>query len=162
MKLRKYQIRLSNEIHAQFKKPGRHELVLALSPGGGKTVTAIDIITRALASGLAKRVLISAHGQKLLRSQFAQVLTNEERPFTWAEYKTRHRGKKFPTTQVVVALPQTLAYAKDIPDFDMLVVDEAHHFYLGHDGLTLQKLGKQAKRVLLLTGTPSKFVARGG
>ena len=124
----------------------------------------IAAIHRLLERNAAGRVLVLAHATTLLRSQYVDRLVAEAPPFDFAEYLPRWSAGHVPfdklTATVVVALPQSLMRLKNPGAFDLVVVDEAHLFY-GEKMVTeiIERVG--AKRVLLLTGTPSPFVARG-
>lgn len=176
--LRPYQARLKTEVvqHLTKSQPnaaGRREAVLALCPGGGKTLTSIAIADELLESGVARRALVLAHGTGLLRTQYSQDVEDYGLPFE--EYVSRyHRDERRKLDHVpfgrlqerlVVSIPHTLdPVAKRSRDLeragiDLVVVDEAHHYYLAKDGMAQRILeATGAKMVLLLTGTPSRFV----
>lgn len=165
MKLRAYQRTLVEGVVSDLTPRPKKlvEVVLAACPGAGKTFMSIEAIGRLLASRAIRRVLVLAHGTKILRSQYAGELEDLAPAFSWATYLPGPRPGYLPiadmTVQLVVALPQSLA-GQDVSGFDLIVVDEAHQFY-GEKMVTDIIARSKAKRVLLLTGTPSPFVERG-
>lgn len=142
-------------------RDGLSEVVLAACPGAGKTFMSIEIVDRMIASGSARRVLVLAHGTTVLRSQYAGALAEEPRRFTWGTVGPGGDRLDDTAAQVVVTLPQSISRS-DVAaaGFDLVVVDEAHQFY-GASMVTSIVGRSGAKRVLLMTGTPSPFVARG-
>lgn len=150
MELRDYQKESIDEILKHFKN-GEREVVLSLCPSGGKTFTAIELIRK-----MGLKTLILSHGTSVLRTQWADELKKHKVPFS-DEF-----GRK-----ITVNLPHSL-YKKDLPQVDLLVVDEAHEFYLAKkkvgkkittSGMVAEIVKKcNPKYILLLTGTPSKFI----
>jgi superfamily II DNA or RNA helicase len=139
--------------------------VLAGSMSSGKTRMALLVVDQLLKGGTVENVLISAHGQTVLRSQMAEEAAKlKAEGLISFTFDTLLKAKAFQETlpQVVIALPQTVALIKDVPRFDLVVVDEAHEFYFAKDGM-LQRIIKDCKArfSLFLTGTPSKFIADG-
>jgi len=115
--------------------------ILSICPGGGKTITAIEYSKR------FKKVLILAHGTNVLKNQWSDVL--KEFKF---KYSTNINSKE----KYILTIPQSI-YKKEIPEFDLIIVDEAHEFYFAP---MVKKIIEKTncKTQLLLTGTPSKFV----
>ena len=165
-KLRPFQKRLVSDVVADLSRPTKdlNEVVLAACPGAGKTIMSIEVIHRMLASKKVRRVLVLAHATTLLRSQYASRLEAAGAPFKFGEYLPRearsHVAIDKMDASVVVGLPQSLVRVKDLGSFDLVVVDEAHLYYGAKmmSGI-INRVG--ARRILLLTGTPSPFVARG-
>ena len=134
-------------------------VVLAASCGAGKTFMSIYQIEKYLKIHPDAKVLVLTHGQVILRSQYHDNLEKEQPDFSYVLIeKSKQLEKKYYKNQVFVALPQTLRNI-DIPKFDLVVVDEAHQRYFAKQ---VEDIIKQAKPVhqLLLTGTPSPFIAR--
>jgi superfamily II DNA or RNA helicase len=126
-------------------------VILAGCVGSGKTIMSNRIMQK------YKKVLVLAHGQDILRTQFAE----STRTFTKNVHIIK-RSKQFTELRdlkkgVVVSLPQTIKNIKNLGDFDLIVVDEAHHFYLADMCQSILEKQPKAKR-LLLTATP--FVLR--
>jgi superfamily II DNA or RNA helicase len=131
--------------------------ILASAPGSGKTMMSIYIIEKYLEANPNHKVLVLAHGTTVLREQFYKDIVELNPNFSsnlvlgYNDYDEE--------SSVNVCLPQTL-HNKEISEFDLLVVDEAHQFYFADMVKTIIKKGKPTKQ-LLLTGTPSPFVRMG-
>lgn len=144
--LRPHQEKLATGVLADLRR-GDPEVLLAGCPGFGKTETAIEIVSRQLAEGAVKRVLVLAHGLTVLRSNFVDRIQ-------------KRRPELLESGAVVVALLQEGARIRG--SFDLVVVDEAHEFYGIPRGMVakiIKRVG--ARRFLLLTGTPAPFIRRG-
>jgi superfamily II DNA or RNA helicase len=142
IKLRDYQIKALSQV-----KLGEVN-VLAICPGGGKTITATEYAT----NSTFKKVLILAHGTNVLKTQW-----NDELALRGIEYSNDIKDD----VKFVVTIPQALIGIKKLPKFDLIIVDEAHEFYLA-DNMVADIIKKcKPKTQLLLTGTPSKFIAKG-
>jgi superfamily II DNA or RNA helicase len=130
-------------------------VVLAGCPGSGKTSMSISIMDQYLQANPSHKVLVLTHGQVLLREQYAGEVTK----------LTPEREMNEITSSVIdasinIAIPQGLQ-KKEIGPIDLLIVDEAHQFYFAkmvQDIISRTTPSKQ----LLLTGTPSPFILRGG
>lgn len=157
MKLRPYQERIVSAVVADIRAK-TPEIVLAGAPGSGKTEMAFAVIRRALAAGLASRVLVLAHGTTVLRRQFADRAVAE----FGAEmvHEVTSKATAPPGALVLVALPQSLHRRESLPSCALVIVDEAHEFY---DAKMAKRVIRSvgAESVALLTGSPSKFIARG-
>jgi superfamily II DNA or RNA helicase len=131
-------------------------VVLAGCPGSGKTAMSINIIDSYLQSNPGHRVLVLSHGQVILREQYVGSLTNLAVDFDFHEAKN---GVCLDSS-VNVGIPQGIRN-KDLGQVDLLVVDEAHQFYLAP---MVQDIihRTQPQKQLLLSGTPSPFIAQGG
>lgn len=164
IELRPYQSALVDAVQDDLATTDRlAEVVLAGCPGAGKTRMAVALIDRLVSTGAARRVLVLGHGTTVLRDQFFTEASKLPVSFTietcFPVSAGGHVDLRDYSAQVLVALPQSLR-GREVPEFDLVVVDEAHEFYAAdmvQDIVT--RTGSQ--RVLLLTGTPSEFVARG-
>lgn len=136
--------------------------VLAASPTAGKTLMSIFMIEDYLEANPMHKVLVLAHGQTILRSQYHDTLIdcNNAKPlgFTYAMIETCN-DYYLSDKQVNVCLPQTLARCKAIAPADLVIVDEAHEFYFAK---TVTKIIEETgtKKQMLLTGTPSGFIEK--
>lgn len=134
-------------------------VVLAASCGAGKTFMAISFMETYLEEHPGTRILVLTHGQTILRAQFTKEIEDRKPNFT---YKMVNKWNQILNTnvQVVVTLPQTIR-GREIPHFDVVIVDEAHHFYFAENG-AVERIIQKAKPLhqVLLTGTPSPFIAR--
>jgi superfamily II DNA or RNA helicase len=131
--------------------------VLASCPSSGKTMMSIYTIDKYLESNPGHKVLVLAHGTTVLRKQFYDDIIELKPNFTSNLVISYNDYDE--DSSVNICLPQTLNN-KDINEFDLLVVDEAHQFYFADMVKSIIKKGKPTKQ-LLLTGTPSPFVRRG-
>lgn len=123
------------------------EQVLSICPGGGKTFTAIEYINR---NPQFKSVLILTHGTNVLKSQWIDELNKLDIP-----HSVQINSKE----KITVLLPHSVI-KKDIVKYDLIIVDEAHEFFFASMVQTIiQKSNPSC--VLLLTGTPSKFIKDG-
>ena len=142
---------------AENQKP----TVLAACPSAGKTLMSIAFIEAYLKDNPKHRVLVLTHGTTILRSQYYDVLIKTGPGFSFSNIEV---GKdiKIADGQVIVTLPQTIRGVGGLSKFDLVIIDEAHHFYFAKDGM-VQSIIEQVRpqHQLLLTGTPSPFILRG-
>jgi superfamily II DNA or RNA helicase len=126
--------------------------VLGLCPNSGKTEIAIMVISDYLKENPNNKVLILTHSTNVLLDNFVDRLDGLDVDFT---YCTDFNVNK----QVHICLPHS--ERKINGQYDFLIVDEAHENYLAE---RVQRIVKDIKptKQLLLTGTPSKFIKRGG
>jgi superfamily II DNA or RNA helicase len=152
---------LTNPIYESPKNP----LVLAAGTSSGKTFMAIMKleIFYSNPSNKNKRTLLIPASRTVLRDNVEKELIDFNPSFTYcvaankAELLQAIKNK----CNVVVALPQTLIGSMDIlPKFHNFILDEAHQWYFKS---TIQNIIKKIspKYQLLLTGTPSRFIAKG-
>ena len=136
--------------------------VLAACPNSGKTLMAIAWMEKYLLDNPTHRILVLTHGQSLLRNQFYNDIDSAHVDFS---YEKVEKSKDFinATSQVIVTLPRTIVNClKNYQSkFDVLIVDEAHHFYYAKNGM-VDKIIKHFNfpKQLLLTGTPAPFIAQ--
>lgn len=133
--LRDYQKRSMAEVMELFQT--NKEVVLAMCPGGGKTATSLKI-----AEQTKGKVLVLAHGTTVIRRQWKQRIK---------DYDIKKKD-------IRVTLPQSI-HSKKLTQVELLIVDEAHEFYTAAMVKTIIKK-TNPKKILLLTGTPSKFVLK--
>ena len=130
--------------------------VLAACPSAGKTIMSIYCIEDYLTEHPLAKVLVLTHGTTVLRTQYNEVLDEVKPGF---KYNLVEKFIEFNhKSQVNVCLPQTIC-GKNLPHFDLIVIDEAHQFYFADMVQEIIRLTKPSKQ-LLLTGTPSVFIAR--
>ncbi len=132
--------------------------VLAACPSAGKTLMSIAFLEGYLKANPKYRVLVLTHGTTVLRSQYHEELRNSKPDFSFCNVEI---GKDIKVTdaQVVVTLPQTLHRVRNLPKFELLVVDEAHQFYFADMVKSIIKR-VEPKKQILLTGTPSPYIYR--
>ena len=123
--------------------------VLASCPGSGKTIMSVDLCIRLLESGMAKRILVLAHSTTVLKDNFYnECITFIEKKYVSDSF--------YKDACIHVSIPQN---NKKIGDgYDVIIVDEAHQNYLAE---RVQNIVNKInpKLTLLLTGTPSCFIA---
>lgn len=122
--LRDYQHRALDELRGELRA-GRRRLILQLATGGGKTSIAAEMIRCALDKG--KRAMFVADRIKLI-DQASDRLDAEGIPH--GVIQGDHWRTDF-SKPAQVASVQTIARRK-IPDFDLVIIDEAHVLYKGH------------------------------
>lgn len=167
VRLRPYQERLVDAVIDDIRRE-TPEVVVAAAPGAGKTEMAFAVIRRALAQGLATRVLVLPHGTTVLWKQFVDRATAElgaAMVYAHGASRARRSGSMAAralaesTAPVMIALPQALHRRDNLPTCDLVIVDEAHEFYEAKMAKkVIARVG--ARSIVLLTGTPSKFIAR--
>ena len=126
--------------------------VLGMAPNGGKTEISIDVISKFLRLNPTAKVLILTHSTNVLKDNYTNRLDGLNIDFS---YSTTFDKK----AQVHICLPHSEHLIKG--KYDFLIVDEAHENYLADRVQRIIKKTKPQKQ-LLLTGTPSKFIKRGG
>jgi superfamily II DNA or RNA helicase len=146
-KLRDYQIDIQKQIDERFKK-GYGGGILCIPPGGGKTVCAINAITK-----LKVKTLIVVHKTFLL-DQWVERL----RQYTNASIGVIKQDKfDVENRDVVIAMLQSIIsrkYDEELNIFDMVIFDEAHH--LGAEVFSKVMQRTQAPYLLGLTATPER------
>jgi superfamily II DNA or RNA helicase len=100
-------------------------VILSACVGAGKTEMANKVMKK------YAKVLVLAHNQDILRSQFAKTARNHRDDVyiikSKKDFTEKLRNLK---SGVFITLPQTIKDIKKLGFFDLLVVDEAHQFYL--------------------------------
>lgn len=143
MKLRPYQKDVLTQLNQALKV--EDEVVIASAPNSGKTLMALEFMKQ----HANKTFLILTHGTVVLKEQWADKLKEANLPFS------EELGKE----RITYGLPQGM-YRKTGFKVDYLIIDEAHAF-------TFAKMVKEIKskcrpkKTIYLTGTPSKFIAKG-
>jgi superfamily II DNA or RNA helicase len=124
-------------------------VVLAATPGSGKTTISHICINKYLEEFPSAKILVLTHGQNLLKNQYIESLEDANVPidFTFGLFSD--------DTQVRVGLPQAI-HNMDWEEIDLLIVDECHEFYLRPMVQGIVKKLKP-KHQILLTGSPSEF-----
>lgn len=153
-----YQAKLLAEIEA-LRHTSTLPTVLGASCGAGKTFMSIAAIEPMLQQDPNAKVLVLAEGQTILRSQYHTNLVDQKPSFSFKEITSgKQLAVNYNKDQVFITLPQTLQ-SVEIPHFDAVVVDEAHHRYFANQVEDIIRAAKPTYQ-LLLTGTPSPFIAK--
>lgn len=167
-----YQIDKIVDLFNEFKKTGKiPKIVLAAAPNAGKTNMSICFIDLLLEDNPHLRTLILVHNTSILRKNYFDRILLLKPKFMLAAQDLKAGDEFDENSNVVVTMPSTIQQRKILPKFDVLIVDEAHHFYESKDkrskergGTMIQKIIKKInpKYHILLTGTPSIFIKLGG
>ncbi|BBE18557.1 type I restriction-modification system, restriction subunit R [Aquipluma nitroreducens] len=149
---------LNEELPKAFIK--NNIVVLAAAPNSGKTLLSIAWMEKYLIDNPTHKILVLTHGQSLLRNQFYNDIKQSRVNFSFEKItksKDFHQAGK----QVLITLPHTIINVIDeVNSFNVLIVDEAHHFYYAEDGMVARIIDRyKFEKQLLLTGTPAIFVA---
>ena len=126
--------------------------VLGLAPNGGKTEISIYALTELILKTPKLSVLVLTHSTNVLKTNYTERLDGLDVPF---EYSTTFDNN----VNVHVCLPNSEHLIKK--RYDVLVVDEAHENYLAARVQRIVEFTKPTKQILL-TGTPSPFIKKGG
>ena len=146
---RDYQINAVNTICNAHRR-SNSRIVLAAAAGSGKTEMSIMIINEFIRRRLG-RVLVITHHTNIIKSNFIDRLNSVNVSFTYSDTNV--------DADCFIAIRSNSLNRIDVDDFDLLVVDEAHQNYFAK---TIQNIASNMSHQLLLTATPSKFVAAGG
>jgi len=165
-----HQTYIAQEVAKRFAP----RVLLADEVGLGKTIEAGMILHYQLHTGLANRVLIIVPNtlthqwlvEMLRRFNLRFALFNADRLLALRE----EEGNPFESEQLIICSLDNLtsdpSLFKDAlnADWDMVVVDEAHHLHWdegdeGHDYRCIEALAEQCRGLLLLTATPEQVGA---
>jgi DNA repair protein RadD len=147
--LRDYQSKAVNDIRTAYVN-GKRAPLFVLATGGGKTVVFSYIANTTAARG--KRVLILVHRIELLRQTSAKLYElGTEHGIINPKFTPNH------TAKVQIASVQTLAgrikKGKARTDYDLVIVDEAHHAVASQWKTILSAMPEKCK-MLGVTATP--------
>jgi hypothetical protein len=144
---RTYQSNAITTITANFTQDSSR-VVLAAATGSGKTEMAIMLIDSFVKSNYGK-VLVIAHHTNIIKDNFCDRLSQVGVDFTWSQDST--------DVDCFVTIRPGITNL-DLSQFSLVIVDEAHQNYFAD---TIQSRINVIKHQVLLTATPSKFVADG-
>jgi len=147
LEARKYQTSALNRIYENHNTSDSR-IVLAAATGSGKTEMSIMVINNFLFKN-SGRILVVTHNTHVIKENYIDRIDELDVDFTHS------------TTDVNVDVFITLRQNLDninFEDYDLMIVDEAHHNYFANTMKNFRKI----KHQVLLTATPSKFVADGG
>ena len=165
-----HQTYIAHEVAKRFAP----RVLLADEVGLGKTIEAGMILHYQLYTGLASRVLIVVPNtlthqwlvEMLRRFNLRFALFNNDRLLALRE----EEGNPFESEQLIICSLDNLTHDSRLfndalsADWDMVVVDEAHHLHWsegdeGHDYRCIEALAEQCYGLLLLTATPEQVGA---
>jgi superfamily II DNA or RNA helicase len=151
-----YQKRLVSAIIKDYNE-GKSCTVLAAGCGSGKTIMTLAFCEEILLESPQLRILSLTHGQTILRTNFIDNIREHLPKLTYSVVDSSKKLNDAQDAQVYVGLPQTISKSDCTNRFDIIIVDEAHEFYFAS---MVQKIIQQSKPkfVLLLTGSPAKFI----
>ncbi|MFT4741746.1 MAG: ATP-dependent helicase HepA, partial [Marivirga sp.] len=167
---------IPHQLYIAHEVSSRHapRVLLSDQVGLGKTIEACLILHRLLLSGQVSRILILVP-DSLIHQWFVEMLRrfnlwfhifDEERCAALDD--SAPEGNPFLDDQLVICTTSFLANSSErarqaiSADWDMLVVDEAHHLEWSLEGASpeyaiVELLSKVAKGLLLLTATPEQL-----
>jgi len=165
-----HQLYIAHEVSSRYAP----RVLLSDQVGLGKTIEACLIMHRLLLSGQVSRILILVP-DSLIHQWFVEMLRrfnlwfhifDEERCAALDE--SAPEGNPFLDDQLIICSTSFLASSKKraqqaiTADWDMLVVDEAHHLAWSLEKVSpeyaiVEMLSKVAKGLLLLTATPEQL-----
>lgn len=154
-----HQIAIIKSMTDSLLNPQKVPLIVNAAPNSGKTYMTGAAIENYVKVFPRAKILVLTYAQKVLRTQFVNMCEKEQVQFN---YRLVERGKELKTAYnsmeggVIITLPQTIT-RHNLPKFDLVIVDEAHHFYFAPIVRDILKR-TQPTRQLLLTGTPYPFV----
>lgn len=165
-----HQLYIAHEVSSRYAP----RVLLSDQVGLGKTIEACLILHRMLLNGRISRILILVP-ESLVHQWFIEAMRHFN---MWFSIFDEERcasldgrapdGNPFLDDQLVICSTQFLAGSEKraqqavAAGWDMLVVDEAHHLEWSLDQVSpeyevVEKLGKVAKGLLLLTATPEQL-----
>lgn len=143
MKLRPYQEEVLVKLNQALKT--KNEVVIASAPNSGKTLMAIEFMKQES----NKTFLVLTHGTIVLKEQWSEK-------FAEAGLKA---SKQLGQQRVTYGIPHGVHRKAGAP-VDYLIIDEAHEFTFAEMVKEIKTKFKP-KKIIYLTGTPSKFIAKG-
>ncbi|MFC3122396.1 RNA polymerase-associated protein RapA [Agaribacter flavus] len=162
-----HQIHIAHEVGKRYAP----RVLLADEVGLGKTIEAALIIHQQLLSGRAKRVLICVPSP-LVHQWLVEMLRRVNLHFSVFDEErieaVKESGENPFSQEQLVLCSQSFIEEEEVlhqalsVDWDMLVVDEAHHLKWTPDApssayLAIEKLSHKATSILLLTATPDQL-----
>jgi len=148
--LRGYQDDAADAVRNAILETGQAQLVLAT--GLGKTVIMAEVVNDLLNDELLGdgRVLVIAHTVPLVN----QLLTSfwKQLPKSVSTHRLAGGEKPGNFEGITFATIQTLTNLAELPAFDLVIVDEAHHLGASEYAKTVERLG--SPRILGVTATP--------
>jgi ATP-dependent helicase HepA len=164
-----HQLYIAHEVANRFAP----RVLLADEVGLGKTIEAGLVIHQQLISSRAQRVLIVVP-DSLLHQWLVEMLRRFNLSFTILDEErcqaldTSAEGNPFDSAQLVLCKlslfteQEARLQQAAVADWDLLVVDEAHHLEWSHETVSpaysaIEILARRAKGLLLLTATPEQL-----
>lgn len=142
-----YQIPVAEKIIEMSLSKRYQAVVLAAAPNAGKSTIIIHALNLFFKQFPLAKVVISTHNQNILKDQ---MLDGFEGGFVQPEFTFGEFGSD---SQVEVGIPSSRSKIQKI---DLLVVDEAHHYYFANMVQGIRQKFKPEYEILM-TGTPGVF-----
>ncbi len=164
---------IPHQVHIAYQVGKRYapRVLLADEVGLGKTIEAALILHQQILSGRAQRALIIVP-DTLVHQWLVELLRRVNLRFSIFDDERMHAVKEsgenpFSQEQFVlcsldfIKQQETLEAANSV-DWDILIVDEAHHLqwsttHVSEEYQAIEKLSESAKGLLLLTATPDQL-----
>ncbi len=157
-----HQLYIANEVSSRFVR----RIMLADEVGLGKTIEACLILHRLLVSGRISQVLIIVP-ESMVHVWFVELLRKFNLLFTITEIgedDEMNESNPFEfSSLILVGMDQFLKHKNLVlkassVDWDMVIVDEAHHLVEGTDEFSVVKtLSQKTKDLFFLTATPQHY-----
>jgi DNA repair protein RadD len=120
LKLRNYQQKALDEIRALFSS-GTKKVLLHLATGGGKTMIFCEVLKASAEKG--KRAVLVVRGRKLIYQASARL----DREGVDHGILMAGHWRLRPRAQIQLCSIDTIYRRKQLPEADLIVIDEAHH-----------------------------------
>lgn len=149
--LRDYQIDCINSVLRELKSSRR--CLVTLSTGAGKTVIFTELTKRA---ELQSRKTLIVVQKNILIEQTNKYFKNAS--IYNASYGTKDQGN------ITIASIQSIINAKDLNDYDMLIIDEVHRYSINTKTSQIRKLIKKInnEKLIILGFTATPFQGNAG
>ena len=152
-KLRPYQSDLLDRIDKSWFS-GNRSILCQLPTGGGKTILFATVVHEANQKGL--RCLVLAHREELIKqaADKLEIITDTPVGIIKAGYPTN-----YDRDIQVASVPSLTRRVNNCPEFDLIIVDEAHHSTANSYRTILNRF--PTARVLGVTATPIRLDGKG-
>ena len=152
MKLRPYQIRTIQSLFDWLDENETGNPVVELPTGAGKSIIIAEFCRLTLEWWPDTKILMLTHQKELIEQDARKLLTIwEDAP---VGIYAASLGMKDLDHAVTFASIQSIANASNVPQFNVILVDEAHLINNRESGQYRQFINHQAARVIGLTATP--------
>jgi len=158
LKLRPHQNKAINSAEEEFFNCGLQSGMICLPTGGGKTITAAKFVADSIKNGKIKNCLWLVHRQELCDQAYDTFIYFGCNTAKWTATVKE-------VSDVTVCMVQSARnLTRKCKTFDLIIVDEAHHFATSEDDYenSYSKLiGRiEYKHLLGLTATPTRLDRR--
>lgn len=151
--LRPYQQDVISQVCQAWER-GNRKVMLQLPTGGGKTIAFSAIVRHALKSNL--KCLVLAHREELINQAVDKIESITDEPVGVIKSGIKPDYSRDVQVGSVQSMGRRL---NDCPEFDLIVIDEAHHSTSASYGKVLDRY--HHARVLGVTATPIRLDGKG-